>query len=152
LTRVARRPTSRLPIVTDGGASASRAALSEEFHSVFKTLAEPHGKLVPRNKWGVPSDAIGEMIMPKFVIEREIPGAGKLTAAELKTISRKSCGVLSSMGPSVQWVHSYVTGDKVYCIYHATDESLVRRHAELGGFPANKISQVFGIIDPSTAE
>jgi hypothetical protein len=94
----------------------------------------------------------GEMIMPKFVIEREIPGAGKLTAAELKTISRKSCGVLSSMGPSVQWVHSYVTGDKVYCIYHATDESLVRRHAELGGFPANKISQVFGIIDPSTAE
>jgi hypothetical protein len=92
------------------------------------------------------------MIMPKFVIEREIPGAGKLTAAELKTISRKSCGVLSSMGPSVQWVHSYVTGDKVYCIYHATDESLVRRHAELGGFPANRISQVFGTIDPATAE
>jgi hypothetical protein len=90
--------------------------------------------------------------MPKFVIEREIPGAGKLTPAELKTISRKSCGVLSSMGPSVQWVHSYVTGDKVYCIYHATDESLVRRHAELGGFPANRISQVFGVIDPSTAE
>jgi hypothetical protein len=145
LTRVARRPTYRLPIVTDGGASASRTALSEEFHSVFKTLAEPHGKLVPGTR-------TGEITMPKFVIEREIPGAGKLTAAELKTISRKSCGVLSSMGPSVQWVHSYVTGDKIYCIYHATDESLVRRHAELGGFPANKISQVFGVIDPSTAE
>lgn len=100
----------------------------------------------------VKNDATRVMTMPKFVIEREIPGAGKLTPAELKTISRKSCGVLSSMGPSVQWVHSYVTGDKVYCIYHATDESLVRRHAELGGFPANKISQVFGIIDPSTAE
>ena len=90
--------------------------------------------------------------MPKFVIEREIPGAGKLTAAELKSISQKSCGVLSSLGPSVQWVHSYVTGDKVYCIYNATDESLVRRHAELGGFPANKISRVATIIDPTTAE
>lgn len=90
--------------------------------------------------------------MPKFVIEREIPGAGKLTAAELKTISKKSCGVLSSMGPSVHWVHSYVTGDKIYCVYSATDESLVRRHAELGGFPANKISRVMNIIDPETAE
>jgi len=90
--------------------------------------------------------------MPKFVIEREIPGAGKLSPTDLKSISQKSCGVLSSLGPSVQWVHSYVTGDKIYCIYHATDESLVRRHAELGGFPANKISQVTTIIDPSTAE
>jgi hypothetical protein len=90
--------------------------------------------------------------MPKFVIEREIPGAGKLTAAELKTISKKSCGVLSSMGPSVHWIHSYVTGDKIYCVYSATDESLVRRHAELGGFPANKISRVMNIIDPETAE
>src|ERR1700743_2362770 len=90
--------------------------------------------------------------MPKFVIEREIPGAGKLSPAELKNISRKSCGVLSSLGPSVQWLHSYVTADKLYCIYHATDESLVRRHAELGGFPANRISAVSGIIDPATAE
>ena len=71
--------------------------------------------------------------MPKFVIERDIPGAGKLSPAELKTISKKSCGVLSSLGPSVQWIHSYVTPDKIYCVYHATDESLVRRHAELGG-------------------
>jgi hypothetical protein len=90
--------------------------------------------------------------MPKFVIERDIPGAGKLSQAELKAISRKSCGVLSSLGPSVQWVQSYVTADKVYCIYHANDETLVRRHAELGGFPANKISMVTGMIDPATAE
>lgn len=90
--------------------------------------------------------------MPKYVIEREIPGAGKLTQAELKAISQKSCGVLSSLGPSVQWVHSYVTSDKIYCIYNATDESLVRRHAELGGFPANKISRVATVIDPTTAE
>ncbi|HZF16149.1 MAG TPA: DUF4242 domain-containing protein [Steroidobacteraceae bacterium] len=90
--------------------------------------------------------------MPKFVIERDIPGAGKLSAAELKSISQKSCGVLSSLGPNVHWIHSYVTADKVYCIYHANDESLVRRHAELGGFPANRISRVEAIIDPATAE
>ncbi|MGB6449288.1 MAG: DUF4242 domain-containing protein [Steroidobacteraceae bacterium] len=90
--------------------------------------------------------------MPKFVIEREIPGAGKLSPSELKAISKKSCGVLSSLGPSIQWMHSYVTGDKIYCIYYATDESLVRRHAELGGFPANKVSAVSSVIDPATAE
>jgi Protein of unknown function (DUF4242) len=93
-----------------------------------------------------------EIEMPKFVIEREIPGAGKLSPAELKSISQKSCGVLSSMGPSVQWVHSYVTGDRIYCIYQATDESLIKRHAELGGFPANRISRVTSMIDPTTAE
>ncbi len=90
--------------------------------------------------------------MPKFVIEREIPGAGKLSASELKAISKKSCGVLSSLGPSIQWVQSYVTGDKIYCVYYATDESLVKRHAELGGFPANRISAVSCVIDPATAE
>ena len=90
--------------------------------------------------------------MPKFVIERDIPGAGELPAADLKAISKKSCGVLSSLGPNVQWIQSYVTANKIYCIYHATDESLVRRHAELGGFPVNKISQVTTVIDPSTAE
>jgi len=90
--------------------------------------------------------------MPKFVIEREIPGAGKLSAEELKAISKKSCGVLSSLGPNIHWLHSYVTGDKIYCVYHATDEGLVRRHAELGGFPANKISRVNTIIDLATAE
>jgi hypothetical protein len=90
--------------------------------------------------------------MPKFVIERDIPGAGKMSAVDLKAISKKSCGVLSSLGPSVHWIHSYVTGDKIYCIYHAADESLIRRHAELGGFPANKISQVMNVIDPATGE
>jgi len=90
--------------------------------------------------------------MPKFVIERDIPGAGNLSPAELKMISQKSCGVLSSLGPSVQWVQSFVTPDKIYCVYQAADESLVRRHAELGGFPANKISRVSSVIDPSTAE
>ncbi len=90
--------------------------------------------------------------MPKFVIERDIPGAGSLSPGELKSVSLKSCGVLSSLGPSVQWLHSYVTGDKIYCVYHAKDESLVRRHAELGGFPANRISRVTTIIDPATAE
>jgi hypothetical protein len=90
--------------------------------------------------------------MPKFVIERDIPGAGKLSPAELKSISQTSCGVLSSLGPSVQWVHSYVTEDKIYCVYQAKDESLVRRHAELGGFPANRISRVTSVIDPATAE
>lgn len=90
--------------------------------------------------------------MPKFVIERDIPGADKMTAADLKAISKKSCGVLSSLGPSVQWMQSYVTPDKIYCVYYATDESLVRRHAELGGFPANRISAVSSVIDPSTAE
>ena len=90
--------------------------------------------------------------MPEFVIEREIPGAGKLGPAELKAISLQSCGVLSSLGPSVNWILSYVTVEKIYCIYHATDESLGRRHAELGGFPANKISRVTAIINPPTSE
>lgn len=90
--------------------------------------------------------------MPKFVIERNIPGAGKLSVADLKAISQKSCGVLSHLGPSIQWIQSYVTGDKIYCIYQATDESLVKQHAELGGFPANRISAVTTVIDPSTAE
>ncbi|MBX3704089.1 MAG: DUF4242 domain-containing protein [Steroidobacteraceae bacterium] len=90
--------------------------------------------------------------MPKFVIERDIPGAGSMSPAELKKISQKSCGVLGSLGPSVQWIQSFVTADRIYCIYHASDESLVRRHAELGGFPANRISRVATVIDPATAE
>jgi hypothetical protein len=90
--------------------------------------------------------------MPKFVIEREIPGASKLSAEQLQAISQKSCGVLRNLGPSIQWVHSYVTGDKIYCIYIAPNEDLVREHAELGGFPANRISQITTIIDPTTAD
>ena len=88
--------------------------------------------------------------MPKFVIEREIPGAGKLTPAELQGISQKSCGVLREMGPEIQWVHSYVTGDKIYCIYIAPNEEAVREHAKKGGFPANSVAQVTSAIDPTT--
>ena len=88
----------------------------------------------------------------QFVIERNIPGAGELSAEELKAISRKSCSVLDELGPSIQWIHSYVTGDKVYCIYSAESEALIRRHAEMGGFPADSIARVATIIDPSTAE
>lgn len=90
--------------------------------------------------------------MPKYVIEREIPGAGKMTAEQLKGISQTSCGVLSKMGPQIQWVHSYVTGDKIYCIYNAPNEAMVREHAKQGGFPANSVSKVSTIIDPTTAE
>jgi len=90
--------------------------------------------------------------MPKYVIEREIPGAGKLTAQELKAISQKSCGVLGALGPQIQWVHSYVTGDKVYCVYIAPNEAMVREHAKQGGFPANNVAEVFAVIDPTTAE
>ena len=90
--------------------------------------------------------------MPKYVIEREIPGAGKLSAQELKAISQKSCGVLSGMGPQIQWLQSYVTGDKVYCVYIAPNESMVREHARQGGFPANRVSEVKTVIDPTTAE
>lgn len=90
--------------------------------------------------------------MPKYLIEREIPGAGKLTALELKGISQTSCGVLSNMGPQIQWLQSYVTGDKIYCVYIAPNEEMVLEHAKQGGFPANRVSQVTGIIDPTTAE
>ncbi|QGM45767.1 DUF4242 domain-containing protein [Methylocystis heyeri] len=89
--------------------------------------------------------------MPKFIIEREIPGAGQLTAADLQAVSQKSCSVLRELGPGVQWVESYVTDDKVYCVYIANDEALIRKHAEMGGFPANRISEVKAIIDPATA-
>jgi hypothetical protein len=90
--------------------------------------------------------------MPKYVIEREIPGAGKLSAAELKAISQKSCGVLQKLGPQIQWEHSYVTDDKIYCVYNAPNEEMVREHATQGGFPAYRISQVRSLIDPTTAE
>ncbi len=90
--------------------------------------------------------------MPKYVIEREIPGAGKLTPQELQAISQKSCGVLNKLGPQIQWVESYVTSDKIYCVYIAPNEELVREHARQGGFPANRISEVRSVIDPTTAE
>lgn len=90
--------------------------------------------------------------MPKFVIEREIPNAGKLSPEELRGISQKSCGVLHKLGPQIQWVQSYVTDDKVYCVYIAPNKETVREHAKQGGFPANRISEVKSVIDPTTAE
>lgn len=86
-----------------------------------------------------------------YVIERELPGAGKLTQDDLVGIAKKSCCVLDELGPSIRWIHSYVTADKIYCIYSAKDEDIIRRHADKGGFPANRISAVHAIIDPSTA-
>lgn len=90
--------------------------------------------------------------MPKYIIEREIPNAGAFTSQDLQSISQKSCGILSQMGPKIQWLESYVTADKVYCVYIAPDEASIKKHAEQGGFPANRIAQITTIIDPTTAE
>lgn len=90
--------------------------------------------------------------MPQFVIEREMPGVGKLGADDLKGASQGSCTVLRDLGPDIQWVHSYVTDDKIYCVYRAPSEDLIRKHAETAGFPANSIAQVRAMIDPTTAE
>lgn len=90
--------------------------------------------------------------MPKYVIERDIPGAGKLSAEELQGIAQKSCSVLRDLGPQIQWLHSYVTDDKIYCVYIAPDKATVEEHAKQGGFPANRISEVRSVIDPTTAE
>ena len=90
--------------------------------------------------------------MPKYVIERDLPGAGNLTPAQLQAVAQKSCSVLTQLGPAIQWMHSYVSQDKIYCVYVAPNEAMVRQHAERGGFPANRISQVKTIIDPTTAE
>jgi hypothetical protein len=90
--------------------------------------------------------------MPKYVIERELPGAGALSSSELQAVSQKSCDVLRAMGPEIQWVESYVTGDKIYCVYIAPNEAMIRQHAERGGFPANRISEVKRMIDPTTSE
>ena len=90
--------------------------------------------------------------MPKYVIERELPGAGKISQADLRAISQKSCSVLEGLGPKIQWLHSYVTDDKIYCVYQAPNEDMIREHAKQGGFPANKISQVRTMIEPATAE
>ena len=90
--------------------------------------------------------------MPKYVIEREIPGAGNMSPQELQSVSQKSCRVLRNLGPQIQWLHSYVTGDKIYCIYIAPNEEMIREHAQQGGFPANRISEIKTVIDPTTAE
>jgi hypothetical protein len=109
-------------------------------------------------KWCPPCTTQGTSLkrevesMPKFVIEREIPGAGQLTPEQLKAVSQTSCGVLREMGPQIQWVHSYVTDNKIYCLYIAPDEETVQQHAQKGGFPANSISEVRAVIDPTTSE
>jgi len=90
--------------------------------------------------------------LPRYVIEREIPGAGRLSPQELQAIAQKSCSVLDQLGPKIQWVQSFVTGDKIYCVYIAPDEEMVREHARQGGFPANSVAEVKSIIDPTTAE
>jgi len=90
--------------------------------------------------------------MPKYVIERDLPGAGKLSAEQLHAISQKSCGVLQGMGPQIQWIQSFVTDDKIYCIYLAPNEETVREHARRGDFPANHVARVRAVIDPTTAE
>lgn len=90
--------------------------------------------------------------MPQYLIERNIPGAGRLTSAELQAISQKSCGVLNALGPQIQWVHSYVTDDQIHCIYRAPNEEMVREHARQGGFPADRVSEIKTVIDPTTAE
>lgn len=90
--------------------------------------------------------------MPKYVIPRTIPGAGRLSKEELHAISQKSCGVLSEMGPSVQWLHSFVTEDKIFCVYIAPNAEMVREHARRGGFPADEVAEVMAVIDPTTAE
>jgi Protein of unknown function (DUF4242) len=90
--------------------------------------------------------------MPKYLIERELPGAGKLSAAELRAVSQKSCSVLNTLGPQIQWIQSYVTGDKIYCVYRTPNEEMVREHARQGGFPANRVSKITTVIDPTTAE
>ncbi len=90
--------------------------------------------------------------MPKYLIERELPGAGTLSPEQLRGISQQSCAVLNNLGPQIQWIHSYVTADKIYCVYRAPNEQMVREHARQGGFPANTVSEIKTVIDPSTAE
>lgn len=90
--------------------------------------------------------------MPKYLIEREVPGVGNLSAQETQALSQKSCSVLQNLGPQIQWVQSYATGDKIYCVYIAPNEEMIREHAKQGGFPANRVSEIKTIIDPTTAE
>jgi hypothetical protein len=103
-------------------------------------------------EWLILEAEKGANDMPKYVIEREMPGAGSLSAKDLQGASITSCNVLRDLGPQIQWLHSYVTGDKIYCVYIAPNEEMVREHAKRGGFPANKVSEVKAVIDPTTAE
>ena len=124
--------------------AANRYALFIAFFLLITTIAMAQNKTETTKTSSTPE-------LKTYVIEREIPGAGKLTAEQLKGISQVSCGVLKEMGPKIQWVHSYVTGNKIYCIYKAENADLVREHAKKGGFPANSISEVANIISPASA-
>jgi hypothetical protein len=108
--------------------------------------------VVPQPRFPFHPSLILATPMPQYLIERNIPGAGKLTPAELKAISQKSCSVLNTLGPQIQWVHSYVTDDQIHCIYRAPNEEMIREHARQGGFPADRVSEIKTIIDPTTAE
>ena len=108
---------------------------------------EPYSRASPHG-----SNSSLENRMPKYVIEREVPNAGKMTPDQLTAISQTSCGVLRKLGPEIQWLHSYVTDDKIYCVYIASNEELIREHARQGGFPANRVSQIRETIDPTTSE
>src|SRR5437660_1330113 len=134
------------------GTQAERSSGARIFHGrdVATPRARP-GKCGDRTRRLKKSEK-RSIIMPKYVIEREIAGAGKLSSEELRKISAKSCSALQKLGPTIQWVQSYVTDDKVYCVYIAPNEAMVREHAKQGGFPANKVSEVREIIDPTTAE
>jgi Protein of unknown function (DUF4242) len=112
--------------------------------TIFKNEATPKSQMSRK--------LIKLRFMPKYVIEREIPGLGKMTSEQLKAVSQTSCGVLNNLGPQIQWAHSYVTTDKMYCVYNAPNEEMIREHAKQGGFPANSVSKVSIIIDPTTAE
>ena len=124
--------------------SANRYAMLIAFFLLITTITMAQNKTETTKTGSTPE-------LKTYVIEREIPGAGKLTAEQLKGISQVSCGVLKEMGPKIQWVHSYVTGDKIYCIYKAENADLVREHAKKGGFPANSMSEVANIISPASA-
>jgi hypothetical protein len=140
-----RRHSSGLPAVPTHGRRLDFAARQRE-RAVKRSLK----RCLPTLE--VPAILVKEIDMPKFVIERSIPNIGSVSAADLQAISQKSCGVLRDLGSDVQWVQSYVTGDKIYCIYNAASEALVREHARRGGFPADSVARVVTAIDPVTAE
>lgn len=121
------------------------------FFAIVVLMLASYASMAQTSKATANSKTTNETKMKTYVIEREIPNAGSLTQEQLKAISQTSCGVLKEMGPKIQWVHSYVTGNKIYCIYKAENEELIREHAKRGGFPANSISEVANIISPATA-
>jgi hypothetical protein len=125
--------------------------ITNRFFLIAVMLFTGYASIAQKATTGNNSKISNKTEMKTYIIEREIPGAGNLTAEQLKAISQKSCGVLKHMGPKIEWIQSYVAGDKIYCIYKAENEELIKEHAKEGGFPANKITQVANIISPATA-